>query len=517
MTDRPTRTRHRFIARAVSGVIAAASVIGFGELIAAPIQPNSSPFFAVGTTTVDRAPEWAREFAIHTFGTNDKPALFIGMSIAMVLIGALAGLVERPRRPIGSAILVVLSLVSIYAAMQRIGADWTYALPTVGGLIVGVAVLRLLNANLFGTQAEQPRIDNSFLPRRKFLVLAASAAAAAAAAGAAGRYIGQRIAGIVEDRANFRLPRVTDRAKAIPAGTDIGVPGSTSFVTPNDTFYRIDTALQVPQLTTGDWQLHIHGMVDREITIDWNDLMGREPIERVITLTCVSNEVGGPLAGNATWIGYRIKDLLDEAGVHPDADMLLSTSVDGFTSGTPVEVLRDGRDAILAVSMNAQPLPLEHGYPVRQVVPGLYGFVSACKWVVDWELTRFDKAQAYWTKRGWGDKAPIKTASRIDVPAALAPMQPGPIVIAGTAWAQHRGIEKVEVRIGDDEWKPATLAPEYSIDTWRQWTWEWDAPTGNHIAQVRATDLDGNVQVEERTPPIPGGSTGWHTRTFIVR
>lgn len=516
-TPPPPRSRRRIVARGISGVLAAASVIGIGELVAAPIEPNSSPFYAVGTTTVDRAPEWAREFAIQTFGTNDKPALFIGMSIAMVLLGALAGILERPHRPIGSAMLALLGLISIYAALQRIGADWKYTLSTIVGLIVGIVVLRVLNRALFRDRVERPSENETFLPRRTFLVLAATAAAAAAAAGTAGRYLGQRIAGIAEDRANFRLPRVLDRAKPIPEATDIGVPGATSFVTANDTFYRIDTALQVPQLTTGDWQLRIHGMVDRPITLNWDDLMGREPIERVITLTCVSNEVGGPLAGNATWVGYRIKDILDEVGVQADADMLLSTSVDGFTSGTPVDALRDGRDAILAVSMNGQPLPLEHGYPVRQVVPGLYGFVSACKWVVDWELTRFDKAKAYWTERGWGERAPIKTASRIDVPAALASMKPGPVLIAGTAWAQRRGIEKVEVKIDDGDWQLATLAPEYSIDTWRQWTLQWDAPAGNHIAQVRATDLDGNVQVEERTPPIPGGSTGWHTRTFIVR
>lgn len=517
------RTRHRFIARGIAGIVSAGAVIGVGEFVAVAIDPNSSPFFAVGTTTVNRAPAWARQFAIDTFGTNDKPALFIGMSIAMVLLGVVIGLVEKPRRPLGSVILVALGLVAIYAAMQRIGADATYAIPTLVGVVVGVATLRLLVSALMSPS--QPRegqtveAHDDWLPRRRFLVLAATAAAAAAAAGAGGRYLGQRLAGIVEDRANFRLPFITAKAKAkaIAAGVDIGVPGATTFITPNDAFYRIDTALQVPQLTTSNWQLRIHGMVDREITLDWNDLVSRTPIERVITLTCVSNEVGGPLAGNATWVGYPIKDLLDQVGVHADADMLLSTSVDGFTVGTPVEALRDGRDAILAVGMNGEALPLEHGYPVRQVVPGLYGFVSATKWVVDWELTRFDKAQAYWTQRGWGDRAPIKTASRIDLPASLAPVAPGRVLIAGTAWAQHRGIANVEIKMDNGEWRQVTLAPQYSIDTWRQWTWEWDATPGNHTAQVRATDLDGNVQVEERTTPIPGGSTGWHSRTFIVR
>ncbi|MDV6286429.1 molybdopterin-dependent oxidoreductase [Rhodococcus jostii] len=509
----PRRRRHLF-SRALAGVIAAGVVLGVGELLSVLIDPNSSPFYAVGSTTVDRSPAWAREFAIDTFGTNDKPALFVGMTILIVLLAATAGIVERPRAPFGSAILAVLGLVGIFASTQRPSATWMFALPTVVGVVAGIAVLRVLT-----TAARAPEdsdAEDSWLPRRTFLLLAAAAAATAAAAGAAGRYLGQQAAGALDNRRAFALPDVSDRAAPIAPGTDVDVPGATPFVTSNEEFYRIDTALRVPRLTTDDWQLHIHGMVDRELTLTWDDLVARTPVERVITLTCVSNEVGGNLAGNATWIGYPIKDILDEAGVHPGADMLLSTSSDDFTAGTPVEALRDGRDAILAVAMNGQPLPFEHGYPVRQVVPGLYGYVSATKWVVDWELTRFDEAEAYWTQRGWSAKGPIKTASRIDVPASFAPTAPGPVLVAGTAWAQHRGIAKVEVRVDNGEWQNATLAPQYTIDTWRQWTWEWQAASGLHTLQVRATDLDGNVQVEERTPPIPGGATGWHTRSFTV-
>ena len=498
--------RRRWAAHAISGVLAAAVVLGVGELVALPINPDASPFYAVGATTVDRTPAWAREFAIDTFGTNDKPALFIGMSILIVLLGAVAGLLERRRRPIGSVILVLLGAVGVYAAMQRPTADAMYVFPTLVGVVAGVATLRLLI-----TQLEvplSPGVADSWLPRRQFLLLAGAALAVAAAAGAAGKFVGQRIAGAVANREDFVVPTAADPAPPIPAGADIAIAGASTYITPNDDFYRIDTALLVPQLTTDSWELRIHGMVDREMTLSFDDLVARTPIERVITLTCVSNEVGGVLAGNAKWIGYPMKDLLDEVGVHPDADMLLSTSVDGFTVGTPVEIVIDGRDAILAVAMNGEPLPFEHGYPVRQVVPGLYGFVSATKWVTEWELTRFDKVEAYWTQRGWGAQAPIKTSSRIEVPAALAPIEPGQVLVAGTAWAQHRGIEKVEVRVDNGEWQPATLAQEYSIDTWRQWSWMWDAGSGLHTVQVRATDLDGNVQVEERTPPIPGGRHG---------
>lgn len=513
----PARSRWRTLpARAVSGVLAAAVVLGVGELVAVPIGPASSPFFAVGATTVDRSPAWAREFAISTFGTNDKPALFIGMSVLIVMLAAVAGVVERTRRPSGSAILVALGVVGMYAAISRPGATASYVLPTAVGVIAGIVVLRLLTLRSRGL--DEPDRHTEGISRRRFLVLAGTAAAAAAAAAAVGRHLADTLAGAVRNRMAFLIPSVAaaDRAQPIPTGTDVAVPGGTSFVTGNDVFYRIDTALQVPMLTTDDWSLRIHGMVDREITLNWGDLVARTPIERAVTLTCVSNEVGGPLAGNATWIGYPMKDLLDEAGVHPDADMLLSTSVDGFTVGTPIAVLRDGRDAILAVTMNGQPLPFEHGYPVRQVVPGLYGFVSATKWVVDWEVTRFDRASAYWTRRGWAERAPIKTASRIDVPASFARVAAGEVLVAGTAWAQHRGIARVEVRVDDGPWREAALAEEYSIDTWRQWTWRWPATPGTHTLHVRATDRDGTVQTEQRAAPIPDGASGWHSRTVTV-
>ncbi|WP_092807529.1 molybdopterin-dependent oxidoreductase [Rhodococcus globerulus] len=510
-----SRPRRRFAARAISGVLAVAVVLGVGQLVALLINPDSSPFYAVGSTTVDRTPAWAREFAIETFGTNDKPALFIGMSILIALLGALAGVLERRRRPVGSAILIALGLVGVYAALNRPTADAMYAFPTIVGVVAGVVTLRLLIGQL--DVAPSPGVPETWLPRRQFLMLAGVAVAVAAAAGAAGKFVGQRIAGASANRADFVVPTAASAAPPIPAAANIGVAGASTYITPNDDFYRIDTALLVPQLTTDSWELRIHGMVDRELTLSFDDLVARTPIERVITLTCVSNEVGGNLAGNATWIGYPMKDILEEVGVHPDADMLLSTSVDGFTVGTPVEVVTDGRDAMLAVAMNGEPLPFEHGYPVRQVVPGLYGFVSATKWVTEWELTRFDQVDAYWTQRGWGAQAPIKTASRIEVPASLAPVNAGQIQMAGTAWAQHRGVKAVEVRVDNGPWQPATLAQEYSIDTWRQWSWMWNAAPGLHTVQVRAIDLDGNVQVEERTPPIPGGATGWHTRSFTVK
>ncbi|MFD6896654.1 molybdopterin-dependent oxidoreductase [Rhodococcus sp. NPDC060086] len=507
-------------ARALAGVLSAGVVLGIGELVAVPFGSSASPFFAVGSTTVDRSPAWAREIAITAFGTNDKAALFIGMSILIAVFAAVAGVVERPRRPYGSIVLVVLGLVGVYAALSRPGATPVDALPTIVGVAAGILTLRLLTCRApeRDEAGHTPAPTLAGVSRRRFLTVASTAAAVAVAAGVAGRHLAGSIAGAVRNRMAFVLPLVgmSDRAPAVASGTEIAVPGATSFVTGNNVFYRIDTALQVPMLTTDDWSLRIHGMVDREITLSWRDLMARTPIERTITLTCVSNEVGGDLAGTATWVGYPIKDLLDEAGISPDADMLLSTSADGFTVGTPIDILRDGRDALLAVTMNGEPLPFEHGYPARQVVPGLYGFVSATKWVVDWEVTRFDRAQAYWTRRGWAEKAPIKTASRIDVPASFARVSAGEVLVAGTAWAQHRGISRVEVRVDDGPWADATLAEEYSIDTWRQWYWRWQAVPGTHTLQVRATDKDDEVQTEVRVEPIPDGASGWHTRSVTV-
>ena len=343
--------RRRWAAHAISGVLAAAVVLGVGELVALPINPDASPFYAVGATTVDRTPAWAREFAIDTFGTNDKPALFIGMSILIVLLGAVAGLLERRRRPIGSVILVLLGAVGVYAAMQRPTADAMYVFPTLVGVVAGVATLRLLI-----TQLEvplSPGVADSWLPRRQFLLLAGAALAVAAAAGAAGKFVGQRIAGAVANREDFVVPTAADPAPPIPAGADIAIAGASTYITPNDDFYRIDTALLVPQLTTDSWELRIHGMVDREMTLSFDDLVARTPIERVITLTCVSNEVGDEYVGNAVWRGVMLKDLLDRVGVQPGAEQVFSTSLDGWTSGFPVAAAFDGRDAMIALGVDA--------------------------------------------------------------------------------------------------------------------------------------------------------------------
>jgi DMSO/TMAO reductase YedYZ molybdopterin-dependent catalytic subunit len=279
---------------------------------------------------------------------------------------------------------------------------------------------------------------------------------------------------------------------------------------PNADFYRIDTAAVVPRVSTEGWRLRIHGMVEREVTLDWAGLIAGQLVERDVTLVCVSNEVGDQLIGNARWLGLPIGPLLKQAGPAADADMVLSTSADGWTASTPLDVLTDGRDALLAIGMNGDPLPIEHGFPVRMVVPGLYGYVSATKWVVDLEVTRFDRAQGYWTPRGWSARGPVKTQSRIDVPRPGARVQAGRVAVAGVAWAQHRGVKGVEVRVDDGAWQAAELGTEDTIDTWRQWVFRWDAPAGHHKIFVRAIDGTGAVQTGDEAPPAPDGATGWH-------
>jgi len=313
------------------------------------------------------------------------------------------------------------------------------------------------------------------------------------------------------------VPRPMTPAPPVPSGATLDVAGLTPYLTPNKDFYRVDTALRVPDVPVAGWRLRIHGLVGRELDLDFGDLLSRRLVERRITLTCVSNPVGGEYVGNATWIGVPMADLLEEAGVRGDADAVKSTSDDGFTAGTPLPVLADrSRGALVAVAMNGEPLPLEHGFPVRMVTPGLYGYVSATKWLVDLEVSRFRDFDAYWTPRGYAEQAPIKTSSRIDVPRSFARVDAGRTPVAGVAWSQGRGIDRVEVRVDEGPWSAAELATEDNEDTWRQWVWQWDAEPGTHRLEVRATDRTGATQTSDRAPIAPDGSTGWHSVTVTV-
>ncbi|NMO03459.1 molybdopterin-dependent oxidoreductase [Gordonia sp. TBRC 11910] len=502
--------RSRLWPAALAGVIAVGSGLAIGELVATMVSPDAAPFVAVGSAVVDRTPTLVREWVITTFGTSDKLALFVGMGVVIALLAAECGVAERRRPPAGVMIVVLFGVLGVGAALDRPTAVWTYAIPSAAAAVVALIVLRVLVGMLRGSSVSGEAEGVT----RRFVLTAGGIIALAVVAGGVGRRMLADTTRTVADRLAVRLPAPRSASKPIPAGVEVA--DATSFVTSNSDFYRIDTALRLPSLTTADWELRIHGMVDRELRVRWTDLLSMDLIERYVTLTCVSNEVGGDLIGNARWLGVPMKTLLDRVGVHAGADMLLSTSSDGWTCGTPVSVVADGRDAMLAIGMNGVALPVEHGYPVRQVVPGLYGYVSATKWVVDWELTRFADATAYWTDRGWSAIGPIKLASRIDRPRSSASFAPGDVVVAGTAWSQHVGVREVQVRIDDGPWRTADVATEYSRDTWRQWHYTWAATPGKHTVTCRAIDADGRAQIETPSSPIPNGATGLDMRRFTV-
>lgn len=504
-------------AKAMGGIAAAAISVGVAQLVAAAFGPQADVRTAVGSSVIDLTPGPVKEWAIQLFGTSDKLVLGVLVLVVIAALAAVAGIVESARRPLGSVLIVAAGVAGCAAVLSRAGATFVDIVPTVVGAACGVAVLRLLVSKRFSDSETEPGDPDAPDRGRRLSLVTLGLLGVGVASGVAGAVISRLTSSVSGDRQAFTLPPVGEAAPPIPASVQPKGVALPSFITSNADFYRIDTALSVPQLSRDAWQLRIHGMVDREVTYRFEDLDRFDVVEKVVTLTCVSNPVGGELISNATWVGYRVKDLLAEAGVKPDADMVLSMSTDGWTAGTPVEALTaDG--AMLAVGMNGQPLPVEHGYPARLVVPGLYGYVSATKWVVDLEVTRFDKAEAYWTRLGWGARGPIKTESRIDVPRSGADVPVGPVTFGGVAWAQDRGVRDVEVQIDDGDWQRATLGDSYSGDTWRLWSYDWDAQgPGLHKITVRATDNNGETQTSERADVIPDGATGWHSLTFAVR
>lgn len=509
--------------KALAGIAAAAVALGVTQLLAVFFGPQADARTAVGSSVIDLTPGPVKEWAIQTFGTADKLALSVLVLGVIALIAALAAQFETRRVPVGSAAIVLAGVAGSAAVLSRAGASITDVIPTAIGTVCGVTVLRLLTSGRFTDASEVSGSEGDTPDRgRRLSIVTLGFLGAGAVSGVAGVVVSRRLSSVAGDRDAFALPAVDVPAAPVPPTVQPKGVALPSFVTNNADFYRIDTALSVPQLSREAWALRIHGMVDREITYRFHDLDRFDVIEELVTLTCVSNPVGGNLISNAAWTGYRVRDLLAEAGVHADADMVLSTSIDGFTAGTPVDALTDDRGSLLAVGMNGQPLPTEHGYPARLVVPGLYGYVSATKWVVDLELTRFDRAEAYWTGLGWSARGPIKTESRIDVPRGGQDVARGPVTFGGVAWAQNRGVRAVEVRIdspaAQGDWQQAELGASYSNDTWRLWSFGWNATQpGPHTITVRATDNTGAVQTSEIADPVPDGASGWHSVSFAVK
>ena len=498
---------------AIVGLLSGGIAVTIGMLVAA-LGGVASPIDAVGSSFIDRTPHWLKTLAIDWFGTSDKTALRVGIVIVLAAIALVAGSfsVTSPK-PLNSAILIFAFLGAL-SASEREGSNGVSILAPILGATIGIASAVLMlgmltNRWLTASTPSQSRVPLGW-DRRGFMRATTAVGATAVVAGLIGQSREQQRVRSTESQRPASLPPVSDSLSPSEISQDA------SFITPNSDFYRIDTALSFPNVNLETWKLRIHGLVDQEITLSYADIAAMPQVEKVITICCVSNEVGGPYIGNAVWQGVYLKDLLMQAGVKPEAQQLFSRSLDGWTCGFPIEVALDGRDALLAIGMNGEPLPLANGFPARLIVPGIYGYVSATKWLSEIEVNKWSDAEGYWIPRGWARDAPIKTQSRIDVPRAGATVTAGQTRIAGVAWAQHTGIEKVEVRIDAEEWKDAVLGDDITDDTWRLWTFDWQSTSGKHTIQVRATDKSGYTQTEMVTGVAPDGATGWHTRQVSV-
>ncbi|PRZ05699.1 DMSO/TMAO reductase YedYZ molybdopterin-dependent catalytic subunit [Isoptericola sp. CG 20/1183] len=509
---------------ALAGIVAAGAGLALAELVAAFVDPASSPVLALGGAFIDVVPPWLKDFAVEWFGTADKAVLLASMGAVLAAGAALAGWLERRVPPSGAVLLGAVGLVLALVAMNRPGATAAWMLPSVIGVGAAVVLLRLLVARVPARRADPAAaapattapaatapVPDGAASRRTFLAWSGIAAAGAVVAVVASRAVSAGSRAVEVVREAIRLPAPASPAPPVPPGADLEVPGAEPYISPNDNFYRIDTALRVPAVDPAEWSLRVTGLVDEPFELTWDELLELPMTEHHVTLACVSNPVGGDLIGNALWLGYPIRELLARARPQAGADMVLSTSVDGWTAGTPLEILTDpDRESLLAIGMNGEPLPEQHGFPARLVVPGLYGYVSATKWVTELKVTRFADDEGYWTPRGWSARGPVKLQSRIDVPRSGS-VDAGEVVVAGVAWAQHIGIDAVEVSVDAGPWQPAQLAETVGPDTWRQWRYVWDAPVGGHTIAVRAIGADGQVQTSDEAPPAPDGATGWHT------
>jgi DMSO/TMAO reductase YedYZ molybdopterin-dependent catalytic subunit len=494
-------------ALALAGVLTGVSGLVTAQATVWILRARNGPVDAVAAAVRDYTPGGLAHQLIKVVQHADKPLLLVGTTVLLLAVCAWTGVQARRRPLLPDVVYFVLAAIGLLAVLRLRDSSSGSTFAIVVGLITWIVVHRLLTGPLVSAGAE---LDGP--TRRSFLTRIAWGTAAVGGTFVVGWFsdTGKRAA--EQSRDLVRLDKVT--RGVVPPGANLGVDGIAPWRTSNRSFYRIDTAFRVPYLKAGDWSLRIHGMVDRELTLSYSDLVNRQFTEDWITLCCVSNEVGGDLISNAFWSGVKISELLAEAGVHDDADAVLQTSDDGWTCGTPLTALTDERNAMLALAMNGEKLPFEHGFPVRMVVPGLFGYVSATKWLVDLEVTRFDKVNAYWTERGWSEKGPVVTESRIDVPRDGARTKTGLVKVGGSAWAQHTGIAKVEYQLDGGSWQEATLGAIPDLDTWVQWSGEVDLPEGKHTLVVRATDRSGYTQTSVRTDVVPSGATGWHTVVF---
>ena len=512
-----SRPRAARVDHILAGVLAVAVVLGIAEVVAAFLV-SPSLVIAVGDVVIDSVPGGLERAVIAVLGTADKPFLISMILLVSLVIGAGIGVVAARRFALAALTLLVYTATGVAAALADPQSNLLGPVLTGSvGAGAGVLVLRsLLDARRpvkrGDARQRTPRSgEGPAVDRRRFLRLAGAATAVAALGAIGGRAVAGGTERINRIRQAIRLPRPARAAAAAPAGADLGLRGLTPLYVANEDFYRIDTALRVPRIDPETWSLQIRGRVDRPYRLSYAELLAMPHIEADITLACVSNEVGGGLVGNARWQGVPLHSLLERAGVQDGAEQVIGRAVDGFTAGFPTRTALRVQDAMVAVAMNGEPLPIEHGFPARLVVPGLYGYVSATKWLAAIELRGWNEVEGYWIPRGWAKEGPVKTQSRIDVPAASSTVTAGRRPIAGVAWAPTRGIARVEVSIDDGPWRAARLAAALDVDCWRQWSLAWDATPGRHTIAVRATDASGEVQTDVRRPVAPDGASGHHT------
>lgn len=555
--------------QALIGVISSAAGIGLAHLIASFYNPGASPIVAVGSAAIDLAPRPLKEFAVRNFGEADKLILIGGVMIALLILTLVFGIVAFRNLRVALIGVLGLGVVGAVAALARPDSTPLSVLPAVAAVLVGGFLLDRLVVSFstrpvaadaatdsardesdktsdikFDTDSDGDTRDTALdsdsdsdsdddasiemtktsntspmlaaTPKRRAVLVGGTVGLAALSIGG-GQMINAKNSSDSALGRNRKLPAPTEPATALPAGVEADVKGISPYLTPKNSFYRVDTAISVPRISADSWKLEIDGMADKPFTLTYNELLEMDSIERYITLTCVSNELGGPYVGTAKWQGVRMSDILKKAGVSAKADQILATSSDGYTCSTPIKDLTDGRDAMVVYGFNGEPLPVERGFPARVIVPGLYGYVSATKWLVKLTATTFKKDQAYWTKRGWDEQAPIYTMARIDVPEALATLKAGTTTIAGVSWAQERGIKKVEINIDGEKWIETKLATDGGKDLWRQWSYDAKGlESGIHTIEVRATDATGKTQVEKRQPVFPRGATGWPSTQFTI-
>lgn len=495
--------RHDLALGTATGLVSAAAGLAAGHLVAALTTTSASPVLAVGSAVIDQTPTPLKQWAIEQLGNADKPVLLGSVLAVTLLLAAVGGVLARRSLLAGSIVVLALVGAAGWAALARPAARPVDVLPAAATAIVALLVLRLLTAT-----ADEP-VDAG--GRRRFLLQSGLVLGAAVVAGSVGQWLVAR----ARDVTDIVLPRPAKPLPAVQKGLEAQFRGVTPFHVPNEDFYRVDVNLTVPVVDHDSWTLRIDGMVERPFELTFAELLELPMIERDITMACVSNEVGGPYVGGARWLGVRVSDLLERAGVKSGADQILSTAFDGFTISTPLTAAQDGRDMIVAVAMNGEPLPRAHGFPARLITPGLYGYVGGTKWLTRLTVTTYEKDEAYWTERDWATDGPIKIASRIDTPGSLRPIEAGRVVVAGVAWAPQRGIGEVEVSVDDGPWMPAKFGPDAGIDYWRQWYLTWDAEPGRHTLTVRARTLEGELQTEERATPFPDGSSGFEQ--IVVR